>query len=148
MAAQGGLRQYRPDWHQMLLDIQQGGQVAYEQLVQVVMEPTPAMVVQVFINQFADAAREVYPALADLKNSLSNNINVKIALKWKVTTTVEVAAMLVDSIVVLHSVDPTTTYQNMYNIVCPRISAGLLRDKDRDILEKVFGKFSGLNLNG
>ena len=65
MAAQGGLRQYQADWHQMLLDIQQWGQVTYEQLVQVVMEPTPAIVVQGFMDQFADAAHEVYPVLVD-----------------------------------------------------------------------------------
>ena len=81
-----------------------------------------------------------------LNNSLSNNINAKIALKWKVTTAVEVAAELADSIVVLNGVDPTAAYQNMYNMICPHISAGLLCDKDCTVLEKVFGKFSGLDL--
>ena len=146
MAAQEGLQQYHPDWHQLLMDIQHQGQVAYDQLVRVVMEPTPAIVVQGFVDRFPDATREVYPVLADLKNSLSNNINAKVALKRKVTTAVEVASALVDGIVVLHGVDPAAAYQTMYTIVRPRISSGHLHDEDRDVLVKVFRKFSCLNL--
>ena len=147
MAAQGELSRYHPDWHQLLFEIQQWGQEAYQQLVKVMMEPTPAIIIRGCVEQFADAEHEVYPVLADLKNSLSNNINAKITLKWKVNTAVEVALLMAKSVVVLHGVDPSAAYYNMDAIVHPCISASQLQDKDHGVPVKVFGTFSGLGFD-
>ena len=130
MAAQAGLRQYCLNWNQLLMEIQQQGQDASQQLVQVVMVPTPAIIVRGCVEQFAAALRCVYPVVADLKNTLSNNINAKIALKWKVDTAVEVASLFADSIVVLHGLNPAAAYHSMYAIVHPCISSGQLRSED------------------
>ena len=47
---------------------------------------------------------------------------------------------------VLHGVDPDAAYQNMYELVCPQVSAGWLQLEDRMILRKLFGGLKGTDL--
>ena len=73
-------------------------------------------------------------------------MNAKEALKCKVATSVEVSLLLLESVVVLHGVDPDATYQNVYNIVCSQVSASRLQLEDCEILCKLFGGFKGTDL--
>ena len=47
---------------------------------------------------------------------------------------------------VLHGGNFSDAYTTVYNIICPRVTPGLLGVRDREVLTKIFGDFKGKDL--
>ena len=57
----------------------------------------------------------MFPIMTDMKNSWSNNLCAKMAWKHKYDVASEVAALLMDGVVVLHGVSKKDAYSNNMN---------------------------------
>ena len=140
------LEEHRPKWHTTMVKTESHLRTAVFGLMGTIRETDPDPKLRAYTAETVVALMDLLPILTDMKNSWSNNFNAKEAWQHKSETAVEVASQLADGVMVLHGVSATKAYENMYDLVRPRVSCRRLGKKDLEVLRKIFGSFNGTGL--
>ena len=97
-------------------------------------------------NHLRTAVCGLFPVMMNMKNSWSNNFRAKVAWKHKYDVAAKVATLLMDGVMVLHGVARKEAVTNMYQLVRPRVSRRWLSEGDKEVVQKIFGHFSGVGI--
>ena len=142
IAIMSELEDNQPEWHMTMVKTENHLHTAVFGLMGAIQE-TDDPKLQAYTAETAVALTDLFPVMTDTKNSWSNNFHAKMAWKHKFDVASEVAALLMDGVVVLHGISKKDAYLNMYTLICPRISHRGLKKGDTEVLQKILNQAGG-----